>query len=324
MINTLTYKTKQFFIVLIKISIVVAAFYFINQKLTKNSDLKYSVFVDFITKNDAFSLKSILLLLVLSSFNWFFEIFKWQKLVSPIKTISFNNALEQSLGALTASLFTPNRIGEYGVKAIYYTKDFRKPIMLINLLSNLLQMGVTTIFGVIGFYIFIKEYNIALDYFKLLKTLLIGLAIITFIVFAILKTKFTVSGFSLEKIKTFIFNYPKKLMADGFYLSLLRYAIFSFQFYYLLTLFGIDIPYLKAMTLITCMYLFISIMPSIFIFDLVIKGSIAVYLFGFVEANALSVLSITTIMWLFNFVLPSILGSYFVLNFKFPKTTILS
>ena len=319
MINALSYKTKQFFFVLIKISIVVAAFYFIYVKLTKNTDFEYSVFIDFLNRNNLFSLKTILFLLILTGLNWFSEILKWQKLISSIKKISLKNAFEQSLGSLTASLFTPNRIGEYGAKAIYYTKEYRKRIMLINLLSNVLQMGITCILGFLGFSFFISKYAVSINYYKILLLSVLTILLIIIAFFILSKTKFSFKGFSFEKIKTFILNYPKKQIVYGFWLSLLRYAFFSFQFYYLLTLFGIHISYLQAMMVISTMYLLTSIIPSIFIFDVIIKGSVAVYLFSFLGINTLTILSTVTIMWLFNFVLPSLIGSYFVLNFNFPK-----
>ncbi|MEN3323270.1 lysylphosphatidylglycerol synthase domain-containing protein [Mariniflexile soesokkakense] len=316
MIYTLPYKTKQFFFVLIKISIVVAAFYFIYQKLTSNSAFN---FYDFIHKNGVFSLKRFVILLILTGINWFLEILKWQKIASVTKKITFKNAYKQSLGALTASLFTPNRIGEYGAKAIYYTKDSRKRILLTNLLGNILQMSATTFLGIIGFSFFATKYNISLNYSKLLLLVIFTIISIGLGVFIIRKTKLSIKGFSLEKIKDFILNYPKKLIFYGFCLSLLRYVVFSFQFYYLLGVFGINISYLHAMSIISSMYLLASIIPSIFIFDVFIKGSVAIYLFSFVGANAFTILCIITLMWVFNFVFPSILGSYFVLNFNFPK-----
>ena len=320
MIDTLPYKTKQFFFVLIKISIVVAAFYFIYLKLMKNSDLNYSSFSELLAKNTIFSLKNGVILIFLSFFNWFLEIVKWQQLVTPIKNIGFKNALEQTLGALTASLFTPNRIGEYGAKAMYYTKDYRKRILLMNLIGNLLQMGITLLFGCIGIYFFVKEFQVVLNVSNVLQLLIIGLIGISILVFFVPKTKLTIKGFSFEKISTFIKNYPMKIMAYGVVLSLLRYLIFSFQFYFFLLLFGIEITYLHAIMVITSMYLLASIIPSIFIFDVVVKGSVAVYLFGFMGVNAVTILSIVTLMWLFNFVIPSVFGSYFVLKFNLPKT----
>ena len=67
------------------------------------------------------------------------------------------------------------------------------------------------------------------------------------------------------------------------------------------------------------MYLLASVIPSIFIFDVLIKGSVAMYIFTIVGVNEFTILSIVLLMWILNFVLPSILGSYYVLTFTLPK-----
>ena len=120
-------------------------------------------------------------------------------------------------------------------------------------------------------------------------------------------------------LKTFLKNLSVKTHVTVFSLSVLRYLVFSFQFYFLLHMFGVNVSYYNAMIVITSMYVLASIIPSIFIFDVVIKGSVAVYLFSIVGVNELSTLYIVTIMWLLNFVLPSVFGSYYVLNFNLPK-----
>ena len=63
------------------------------------------------------------------------------------------------------------------------------------------------------------------------------------------------------------------------------------------------------------MYLITSLIPMLFIFDVVVKSSVAVWLFGYLNLSELSILSVVSLMWILNFVLPSIVGSYFVLNF---------
>ena len=313
------YKTKQFFFVLIKLSIVVGAFYFIYSKLAENENLQFSEFILFLKKNNTFSLKNITILLILSLFNWFFEIIKWQYLVKTIKQISFRSALEQSLGGLTASLITPNRIGDYGAKAIYFSKQLRTKVVLLNLLGNMAQMTITTLFGVIGFIIFVNRYDIDINYYKVAKFVSLLLLISLFAVLGIKQKRFKIKGFSFTQVIDFIKSLSFDTRFRNLLLSLVRYLIFSFQFYYLLTMFGVDVEYTKAMVVITSMYLLASIVPSISIFDVVIKGSIAVFLFGYVEVNELTILSIITLMWLLNYVVPSVFGSYFVLNFKLPQ-----
>ncbi|MFT5242102.1 MAG: hypothetical protein ACJA1H_001220 [Glaciecola sp.] len=316
----LPYKTKQFFFVLIKLSIVVGAFYFIYNKLANNKELDFHNFIQHLNQNGIFSFKNISLLLILTIFNWFFEIIKWKTLVSYITTISFKNALEQSLGALTASLFTPNRIGEYGAKAIYFTASMRKKVMLLNLTGNIMQMTVTIIFGSIGLSIMHTTHDLNIDYFKVTRFLMIILVIIGFALFGFQQNSFTIKGFSTEKLKLFFKDLPLRIQWSAFGISMLRYLIFSCQFYFLLHIFGVDLTYLNAMTVITSMYLLASIIPSIFILDVLVKGSIAVYLFSIVGVDEFTILSIIMIMWLLNFVLPSTFGCYYVLNFNLPKT----
>ncbi|GAA4246182.1 lysylphosphatidylglycerol synthase domain-containing protein [Winogradskyella damuponensis] len=319
MYSNAPYKTKQFLFVLIKLSIVFGAFYFIYSKLSENENLQLNEFIAFLKKNDSFSLKNISFLILLSSFNWFFEILKWQNLVKTIKHISFKAALEQSLGGHTASLITPNRIGDYGAKAMYFTKTLRTRIVLLNLLGNMTQMIVTTIFGLMGCILFVSHYQIDVNYYNAVRFVAILIILGSLITLGVKQKRFKIKGYSLVAVIDFIKSITLKIHAITLCLSSIRYLIFSFQFYYLLTVFGIDVDYTKAMVVITSMYFLASIIPSISIFDVIIKGSIAVFLFGYLEVNELTILSITTLMWLFNFVIPSIFGSYYVLNFKLPK-----
>lgn len=318
--GTLPYKTKQFFFALIKLSIVCGASYFIYNKLAYNDNLDFSVFIAFLIKNDVFLTKNILFVLILTIFNWFFEILKWQNLVSFIKNISFFEALKQSLAAHTASLFTPNRIGEYGAKAIYFAKPLRKRILLLNLIGNISQMTTTLLFGIIGFALFISIYDINISPIKLFRLITLVVIITVLIFFGSKQINFEIKGFSMQSIKRSIIEIPSKIHFATIAFSVTRYLIFSFQFYYLLRLFGVDVYYFNTMIVITTMYLLSSIIPTIFVFDVVVKGSIALYLFNVVGVNELTILSVITLMWILNFVLPSMFGGLYVLNFDYYKT----
>ena len=156
----LPYKTKQFFFVLIKLSIVAGASYYVYNRLVNNGELDFQVFIDFLSKNSVFTPKNIFFILFLTIFNWFFEILKWQNLVSVVQNISFFESFKQCTSSLTASLFTPNRIGDYAAKAVYYSTSLRKRIMLLNLMSNMAQMTVTFFIGLIGLISFASSYEL--------------------------------------------------------------------------------------------------------------------------------------------------------------------
>jgi len=255
----------------------------------------------------------------LSCFNWFLEILKWQFLVGYVKKISFTEALSQSLGALTASLFTPNRIGEYGAKVIYYTPKYRKRILLLNFIGNAMQMSITILFGSLGLFFLVKHYPIEINFVRGVRGLLVIITLAFFSIFGLRQNKYKIKGFAIDRIKQFIKELPIKTKGVTWLLSLLRYLVFSFQFYFLLFLFGINLNYLEAMMLITSTYLISSLIPTVFLFDVIIKGSVAVYLFSFTNSNEFTILCIITLMWLFNFVLPSVFGSIYVLNFNWPE-----
>jgi len=98
--------------------------------------------------------------------------------------------------------------------------------------------------------------------------------------------------------------------------SLLRYIFFSNQFYFLLIIFGVQLDYLTAMSLITTMYVIASIVPSLALLDWLVKGSVAIWVFNLAGVNELIIVSISLLMWMLNFGIPAIIGSYFVLNFN--------
>ena len=99
-------------------------------------------------------------------------------------------------------------------------------------------------------------------------------------------------------------------------LSLARYLVFSHQFYFLLLLLNVEISYFDAMSCIFSMYFLASVLPSIFFLEAIVKGGIAVWLFSFFQVNALPVLVISSLMWLFNFAFPAIMGSLLLFKFQ--------
>jgi uncharacterized membrane protein YbhN (UPF0104 family) len=315
------YKYKPSIILVLKLIIVIAALYFIYYKLVFNqlfsvAQLKQQLYFLF-----TYKLWIIILLFLFTDANWFLEIFKWKKLVSVEKKITFFEAYEQCLGSLTASLITPNRIGEYGAKALYFNKKLRKKIMVLNLIGNLSQLAITFLFGFFGLLFLVFNYS-----FKFPKLNLIKLAIfllISFLLFFGLKkaSLFTSIKTYLTKLIFYINKIPKSIIFSTLFYALGRYLVFSHQFYFLLVLLGVQITYLDTMSLIFAMYFIASIIPSLSLFDWAIKGSVAIWLFSLVNLSVLTIVTVTTFMWMLNFAIPAALGSFFVLNFKIPEET---
>ncbi|MCF6224117.1 MAG: flippase-like domain-containing protein [Flavobacteriaceae bacterium] len=307
----ISYKYKSWLVFIIKLLIVGLAFYFITLKISDNKTLTNTTFINRLQENILNSYSLILVLFLFTLINWFLEIIKWQTLVSTIKQISFFESCKQSLSSLTASLITPNRIGEYGAKAIYYPKLERPRVLILNFLGNFGQMTATICFGVLGFIFFEEKLYGPIKIDSMIRIFL-GITSLFFMLFILKKywVKYWV------KFLIHFKSIPKRIHKKNLILSAFRYLVFSHQFYFLLIIFEAEIDYGTAMPIIFSMYFIASIIPGFVIFDWIIKGSIAVSLFDIYGINEIIILSITSLMWLLNFALPSVLGSYFVLTYK--------
>jgi len=303
-------KTKRFLLFLIKLLIVGGAFYFIYSQLANNDKLNWQKFLVLFQKN--YSVGGILFLLLLSVLNRFFEILKWQNLVLYLHKISLPEATKQVLGALTAGLFTPNGVGEYAGKALFFERSKAKKVIFLNLICNGIQMILSVVFGLFGLLYFNANYNIITT-----KTVSILFGI-CFLLFGIIffSKKINIKGYSIEKLIHKINEIPKTIHQKNIFLAICRYLVFSHQYYFLFLAFDVNLPYFTLMATIASVYFLASSLPTFQFLDFAVKGSVAVYFFGILGVNEWIVVFISTLMWFLNVVLPVVIGSYYVMNFK--------
>jgi hypothetical protein len=301
---SIPHKAKQFLVFTIKLLIVIGAFYFIYDQIASNSKLEWNKFQTLVLEKT--SITTIIFILLFSVANRYFEILKWQNLVAFIKPISVGEASKQVLGALTAGIFTPNGLGEYAGKAMFFKKEQTKKVVFLNLICNGIQMILTIIFGTIGLFL--------IGYWKwALVIILIGIALFLISIFS--KT-ITIKGYSIQKLVHKINEIPKKIHQKNIFLGVCRYLVFSHQYYVLFLVFDVDLPYLTLISSIATVYFLASSLPSFQFLDFAVKGSVAVFFFGKLGVNEWIVIFISTLMWFLNVVLPVVIGSYYVMRFK--------
>ena len=301
---TIPHKAKQFLVFSVKLLIVVGAFYFIYNQLATNDKLDWAKFLTLVKEKQ--SVLGIVFLLSFSFANRFLEILKWQNLVKFIKLISVGEATKQVLGALTAGIFTPNGLGEYAGKALYFDKSKTKTVIFLNLICNGIQMILTIIFGTIGLFI--------IGYWKW-SMAIIALSLFLLIA-SFLSKKITIKGYSIGKLLEKINSIPRAIHQKNIGLAICRYLVFSHQYYFLFLAFDVDLPYFTLMATIAAVYFLASSLPSFQFLDFAVKGSVAVFFFGKLGVNEWIVIFISTLMWFLNVVIPVIIGSYYVLIFK--------
>lgn len=310
--RTVLHKSKQYWLTALKVLLLGFTFAYIYYKITSSETLQWNTFISEIqSKNVVY----ILLFTLLAGVNWVFEIAKWQTAVSKIKIISIFEATKQSLAALTVSLPTPNRIGDYGAKVFFYPSEKRKEILLLNFLSNSAQMIITCFFGGIGLSVLAFNYSLPFSGANLIISISV-LLIVIIVTYLFRKKQLIIKGLSVinlfQYIKKIAFSLKLKLVLYSF----LRYLVFSFLFFVILLFFDADISIVDAVPLIFTMYFLVSIVPSFFIFDVVIRGGVAVWLFSLAGVNEVTILCTVFTMWLLNFILPALVGSFFVARYK--------
>jgi hypothetical protein len=246
----------------------------------------------------------IVVLLIFSALNWFGEIKKWQGLV---ENISFYSSAQQSFIAHGLSLFTPQKLGEYGGKCLFYSKADRYKIISLTAVGHISQLAATLCFGMLGSMILFSELNI----FQILTLKWSWVLLIVAVLFMLkpIRCHFNKILDDLKKVKMLKFIGALKW-------SFFRYLCFAHQFYFLLIIFQMDIGYLTAMSAIGMIYLVASILPIFSIADALVKGSIALSLFGLIGFTETSILVIVLLMWINNVMLPAFLGYLWMFNWR--------
>jgi len=307
---TLPRKAKQFLVLTAKLLIVGGAFYFIYDRIAQNKGLDWSRLTAAVTGPRSYGLVAVILLL--SFLNRFTEILKWQNLIASFKKISVAQAADQVLASLTAGMFTPNGVGEYAAKALYYKKSQAKNIIFLNLICNGAQLIIAVMAGLAGLIAFNALYGVIPN--RLLIVIVLAIIVLLAVVFA--SRKVAVKGYSLQKFFENINGIPKPIHRKNLLLAVCRYLSIVHQHYFIFLLFGLSLPYPVMLSAIMGVYFLGSSLPTFQFLDFAVRGSLAVFFFGLMGVNEWIVVFAATLQWLLNIVIPVALGSYYVFRFK--------
>lgn len=314
MINTLS--NKQFYKVislLLKTAIFILSLWYIFQKLKiANFTLHLE---DTITKiNSLYFFIAFLLVLV----NWGIEAGKWKYLVQKMEHISFSTALKSILSGVTISIFTPNRIGEFAGRVFYLKNTDKVKATMISLFGSMFQLSVTILSGTaacILYYFRHEDESFMLNFIAVGNLLLLG--IILTLVLLVIAFIYAIRNVLPERIKSILFLFTSKEMFTTFMLSLMRYMVFSFQYYLILRVFGINAGVIDSFLLIAITFFITSVIPTFAMTEITVRGASAIYFFSTVSNDTSSIIAASVIVWIINLAIPALIGGLFIWNLKF-------
>ncbi len=279
----------------------------------------------------------VALLLLLVPVQWWLEGIKWKFLIGKLEQVSAINAFRAVLTGISVSIFLPNRTGDYLGRVFILKKADRLQATLSTILGGLAQLITTILFGLTGLAIALHTFFDLSDSFELwsyigiVSAVVIAMALIIFfylnfsVLSAIIKN---LSGKEYPHIKKYsqVFQwYDGKELFYVLLMSMLRYLIFSFQFYLSLRLFNVGISYVNAMVLISVIYLFMTVIPTVAMTELGVRGSVSLYVFAYyfeplhqwTEVVQQGVVAASSLLWIINIGLPALAGAFFVFQLRF-------
>lgn len=318
-------KAYRYFILGGKLLIFGAALAFVYYKVFDDKDTDNLIRVWSTVWTDSNRQVMLILACLLLPFNWGIEALKWRHLISKVEPVPLGKAIRATLSGATISLLTPNRVGGFLGRVMYLEPENRVRGSLASVYGNYCQLMVTVLFGAAGLaYVVASEVQLQ----ELSQELLMSFLIFAVILSVLLIYFYFVPKSILRIIMHFRFmqRFRKQLMILDSYdrrdlyvvlgWSVLRYLVFSIQFFLVLQSFGADWGWIIGLALIAMVYLLVAAIPSLLLGNLGIRESaVLLVLGGFAVSNELLIFASLSI-WIINLVVPGLIGGVFILLAK--------
>lgn len=255
---------------------------------------------------------------LLMPINWTLEGLKWRRIIQifqkriPLKTLLFS-----LFTGISASLFTPNRAGNFVGRMIWFGSGIRVQISILSIYGNVAQWLSTVIFGVLGiglatFFIF-PEIN---NWYLILSGLLIFLVVLLYVFPYWLPEKLSKYIFKRKMSHAArILKQHQALKWELLLLSLLRHFVFSLQFALIMYAFGFELN-LDLIYAVWITYFVMTLVPSPLFGKLLLRESAALLVIGSLSDNATVILLSSVILWFINLSIPAILGGVIWLKWR--------
>lgn len=323
--------------ILIRIAIVVVVYAYIYYQVFYKRDINVTIgLLDDMMANKMF-LPFFICASVMMLGNLFLEAKKWQYLISLKEKVSMSTSFKAVFTGLSVSVFTPNRVGEFLGRIFFLKKTEPIEGIFMTVIGSISQLLVTIVVGCLSLAFFLPVYYAPADFpTELLMGALYVLGFLTNIIFLGLYLNISI----ITDLSRRIFkpewkhwnhyvevfsSYKTSELLKVFGLSLLRYMVFSTQFFLFLRAFDVPLSIGEAMMLIPVIYLVTTSIPTIALSELGVRGSVSVFFIGVFMAGhfigvgdlQLRVFAASTCIWLINIALPALIGTFFVFHLRF-------
>lgn len=306
---------KKILPTLLKISIGLFSFLVIFNKLSQTAELKNQIIASFDKPNIYIV---ILTIIALMPINWGIESFKWKLCTEQVEIINYKTALKSVYTGICLGNIAPGRAMEFVAKIYFFKPENRPSVTILHFINGMFQMLITVLLGLISIAYKLSTQHSSSTF--IYSVIIGGICLLLLFCLAILNVSFIQK--KLRFIKWFNKNgnhdlkFSTKLLSTLIALSILRYFVFTFQFYILYINLNPGSDILSIITSIAAYFMLTSLIPMISIIEPAIRAAIALFVFNQDEAASIGVIICATTLWVVNVVIPSLIGYAIILREK--------
>lgn len=252
-----------------------------------------------------------LILCLLMFANLFVESIKWNVVIKHNNPQSIYKSLQSVFIGQAFAFFTPNRIGEYAGRTMFLNAGNKLMGIAQMAWTSYAQLLITIVLGTMALYFNLSAYTVLnkswLFWVQLLSPFVGLLAIFFF--FYNNAWKGWLSPLNILQIKNSV-----KFQLLGW--SLIKYVCFLVQYILLAKLLKMDLPIYTLSMSLSIMFLCLSILPTISATEWVVRGQVLIMILTPFYSNNITVVSLSSIIWGINFLIPAILGTMLLLGYR--------
>ena len=309
-------KLQKSLLTAAKILVVLAFLWWSAQFLSR---ISWSDF-EMVDMNNAYLLMIAIAMVVL---NWGAELLKWQITLKKVGIRAQRKVMIQSmLAGISTGLVSPNRIGNFIGRMVFFHPKKRALVILGSLYGNLAQFIASVFMGLPGLIFagneFLSErFQQPFFWFMAIATFLV---VVFYLYFPwIPDSLFRRLLFRRANVALDFQQKAKQLITPLLYWSFVRYLMFTTQYVLLLLAFGASFSWgLVAGILMT--YLIATLVPGVVMGKLLVRETVAIVVLSQFVSNPSIILVSSVSLWLINLAFPALVGLFVFLKSKSDDT----
>jgi uncharacterized membrane protein YbhN (UPF0104 family) len=307
-------KVRKSLLWSVKILAFLLVLYIFIFQLTK---ISYNDITELTISNVLYIIFAILLVPI----NWGLEFLKWLYTVKSIdRNVATSQVTQSLLAGISTGFVTPNRLGNFIGRMLYFKGRKSALLILGTLYGNLAQFIASLIFGVVGL-LFVGSVVFDIEnesYFSSLALFIGGIAVVLFTFYPLIPIE-KLNWFKryLNVLTKFRIK-AKKIALPLLFLSLIRYLVFVLQFCLLLIAFGAMYSH-ELIYGLYLHYLIVTLTPTLIFGKIVVRETIGLLVLSSFIVNPTVIIAASLFLWLINLGIPALTGLYFLLKVKYAK-----